>query len=103
MGYYRQALGIAREVEDREGQGKALRNMGKLYLDQQRYEEALASLLLARNIMSEVQSSYYEESQRGIKTLRKAVGDEEFARLLARVEPQASQIVEGALSEEDGR
>jgi len=103
MEYYRQALGIAREVEDREGQGKALRNMGKLYLDQQRYEEALASLLLARNIMSEVQSSYYEESQRGIKTLRKAVGDEEFARLLARVEPQAFQIVEGALSEENGR
>ena len=90
MEYYRQALGIAREVEDREGQGKALRNMGKLYLDQQRYEEALACLLLARNILSEVQSSYYEESQRGIKTLRKAVGDEEFARLLARVEPQAT-------------
>ncbi len=103
MEYYRQALGVAREVEDREGQGKALRNMGKLYLDQQRYEVALAALLLARDMLSEVQSSYYEESQRGIKTLRKAVGEEEFAGLLAEVEPQAREIVEQALSEEDGR
>jgi hypothetical protein len=76
-----------------------LRNLGKLYLDQQRYEFALATLLLARNILNEVQSSYCDESQRGIETLRTTVGEEQFTVLLARVEPQAQQIVEQALSE----
>jgi hypothetical protein len=77
-----------------------LRNLGKLYFDQQRYKVALAALLLARNILNEVQSSYCDESQRGIDTLRKAVGGEEFSALLARVEPQAQQIVEQAQQEE---
>ncbi len=99
MAYYKAALNIAEEVEDHEGQGKTLRNVGKLYLDQQRYEVALASLLLARDILNEAQSSYCDESQRGINTLRKAVGDEEFVSLLARIEPQAQKIVEQALHE----
>ena len=100
MQYYKEALNIAQEIEDHEGQGKTLRNMGKLYLDQKSYEVALASLLLAKNILYEVQSSYCDESQRGIDTLRKAVGEEEYAALLAQVEPQAQQIVEQALLEE---
>src|SRR5260370_33529033 len=72
--------------------------MGKLFLDQQYYEVALASLLLAKNILNEIQSSYYDESQRGIDTLRKVVGEEEFAILLAKVEPQAQNIVEQGLN-----
>ena len=99
MAYYKEALSIAREVEDHEGEGKVLRNLGKLYLDQKRYEVALATLLLARNILNEVQSSYCDESQRGIETLRTTVGKEQFTVLLARVEPQAQQIVEQALNE----
>ena len=98
MEYYKEALSIAREIQDHEGQGKALRNMGKLFLDQQHYEVALASLLLAKNILNEIQSSYYDESQRGIDTLRKVVGEEEFAILLAKVEPQAQNIVEQGLN-----
>jgi len=100
MQYYKEALSITREVEDHEGEGKVMRNLGKLYLDQQRYEVALAALLLARNILNEVQSTYCDESQRGLDTLRKALGDEEFSSLLAQVEPQAHQIVEQSLGEE---
>jgi tetratricopeptide (TPR) repeat protein len=100
MEYYKEALSIAREIQDHEGQGKALRNMGKLFLDQQHYQVALASLLLAKNILNEIQSSYYDESQRGIDTLHKLVGEEEFAILLAKVEPQAQNIVEQALSKD---
>jgi tetratricopeptide (TPR) repeat protein len=99
MEYYKEALSIAREVEDHEGEGKVLRNLGKLYLDQQRYEVALATLLLARNILNEAQSSYCDESQRGIETVRTTVGKESFTVLLARVEPQAQRIVEQALNE----
>ncbi len=100
MRYYKEALSIAQEVEDHEGQGKTLRNLGKLYLDQQLYEVALASLLLAQNILNEAQSPYYNESQRGIVTLRKAIGEEKYTTLLAQVEPQAQQIVDQALREE---
>lgn len=99
MQYYREALQIAQEIEDHEGQGKTLRNVGKLYLDQQRYDVALASLLLARNILNEAQSSYYDESQRGLATLRKTIGDEQFTALLTQVEPRAQQIVDQALRE----
>jgi tetratricopeptide (TPR) repeat protein len=97
--YYQEALNISQEIEDHEGQGKTLRNLGKLYLDQQRYDVALASLLLAQNILKEVQSSYCDESQRGIDTLREVVGQEKYTALLAQVEPQAQQIVTQALAE----
>ncbi len=65
--------------------GKTLRNLGKLYLDQQRYDVALASLLLAQNILKEAQSSYCDESLRGIDTLRRAIGEEEFTALSTQV------------------
>jgi len=97
--YYQEALNIAQEIEDHEGQGKTLRNLGKLYIDQQRYDVALASLLLAQNILKEAQSSYCDESQRGIDTLREVVGEEKYTALLAQVEPQAQQIVTQALAE----
>src|SRR5206468_2651317 len=61
--YDKQALGIAREVKDREGEGKALRNLGKIYLDSQRYDVALAALLLAQHILQEIRSTYYDESE----------------------------------------
>ncbi len=99
LDYYKQALAIAQEVEDHEGQGKTMRNLGKLYLDIQRYETALAFLVLARNILHTVDSTYYQESLRGIETLRKTVGDEQYTALVAHVEPQAQHIAEQALGE----
>lgn len=98
MERYKQALSIAREIEDHEGQGKTLRNLGKLYLDQQQYKVALASLLLARDILNRIQSTYCDESERGIETLRKTIGEEAFAALLAKVEPRAEQVIEQALA-----
>ena len=92
LNFYRQALEIAQEVEDQEGQGKTLRNLGKLYLDMQRYETALAFLVLARDILHAIDSTYYQESLRGTKTLRKTIGEEQFTALLANVEPRAQEI-----------
>ena len=97
--FYRQALAIAQEVEDQEGQGKTMRNLGKLYLDLQQYETALAFLVLARDILHAIDSTYYQESLRGIETLRKTAGDEHFASSLANVEPHAQEIVEQTLGE----
>jgi tetratricopeptide (TPR) repeat protein len=99
--YYKQALLIAKEIRDREGEGKALRNIGKIYLDAQRYDAALAALLQAQFILQEIGSSYYDESERGLKTLRKTLGDDAYAILLASVEPRAAEIVEEALKSEN--
>jgi tetratricopeptide (TPR) repeat protein len=97
--YYQQALAIAQEVEDQEGQGKTMRNLGKLYLDMQRYDIALAFLVLARNILQVIDSTYYQESLRGIETLRKTVGDDQFATLMESVEARAQHVTEQALAE----
>lgn len=99
LDYYKQALAIAQEVEDQEGQGKTMRNLGKLYLDMQRYDTALAFLVLARNILQAIDSTYYQESLRGIETLRKTVGDDQFTTLIADVEPRALHISDQALGE----
>ena len=99
LDYYQQALAIAQEVEDHEGQGKTMRNLGKLYLDMRRYETALAFLTLARNILHAIDSTYYQESLRGIETLRHTIGDEQFDTLMTSVEPNARHITEQALAE----
>lgn len=95
--YDKQALEIAREVKDREGEGKALRNLGKVYLDSQRYDVALAALLLAQHILQEIGSTYYDESERGLDTLRKTIGDDPYTALLTTVGPRVAEIVEEAL------
>ena len=95
--YFRLSLDIRREIGDRLGEGVTLYNIGKLYLKLLFYEIALASFLLARSIFNEIQSPHYEATQGWIDTLHKAVSDEKYGALLAKVEPQTSQIVEEAL------
>lgn len=99
LAYYKQSLSVAREVEDREGEGKTLRNLGKLFLDLRRYDVALASLLLAGNILEGVLSTYSDEYERGMETLRETMGEQAFAAMRANVAPQASSIVERMLYE----
>jgi len=99
LDYYRQALTIAQEVEDHEGRGKTMRNLGKLYLDMQRFETALAFLVLARNILHAIDSTYYQESLRGIETLQKTVGEDQFTTLMANAEARAQHITVQALDE----
>src|SRR5258708_37975416 len=96
--YYQLALAISREVADRGGVARTLSNTGALYFRQGRNDEALACFLLARDIYEEVLSPNREGVQRWIGGLREEAGEEEFAALLAKVEPQASLIVEQALA-----
>ena len=97
--YFEQALAIRREVGDRRGEGATLWNIGALYFRQDRNDAGLACFLLARDIYQEVLSPYREGVQRWIERLRKKASEEEFAALLAKIEPQASLIVEQALRE----
>ncbi len=96
---YEEALRINREMGDHEGEGKTLRNLGILALSERRYEIALAALLLAQRTLDTLQSPYRAGTQERIDDLRQAVGDEQFAALRARVEPQALQVVNRAVQE----
>ena len=99
LSYFQQALDIRRKVGDRRGEGMALWNIGALYFERSRYDVALACFLLAKGIFEEVLSPKRDNVQKWIDDLRGKVGEEEFAALLARVEPQAQQVVEQALRE----
>ena len=98
--YYNEALAIRREVGDCSGEGVTLNNLGALYFNQGYYDVALAFFLLARDIFEEVLSPDREDEQSWIDSLRRKVGEQQFATLLARVEPQAHQIVEQALHQD---
>ncbi len=97
--YYEQALGIRREVGDRYGESTTLHNIGTIYFDQHRYDVALACFLLARSIFEQVQSPDVDDEVQWIAYLRQQIGEEQFAALLAEVEPRAEQVVEEALRE----
>ncbi len=99
LAYYQQALTIRREIGDRGGEGTTLHNTGTLYFERSCYDVALASFLLAWGIFEEVLSPHRNVVQHWIDGLRREVGEEQFATLLARVEPQAQQVVEQALRE----
>jgi tetratricopeptide (TPR) repeat protein len=94
---YEEALSINRAMGDREGEGKTLRNFGRLYLAERNYSIALAALLLAQRLLDELQSPYRHSTQEGLDDLRQEIGEKQFADLRTKVELQASQIVKEAL------
>jgi tetratricopeptide (TPR) repeat protein len=101
--YYEQALAIRREVGDRGGEGITLGNIGALYFAKADYPAALAYFLLAKSIFEEVQSPNRGVVQGRIDDLGGRVGNEQFAALLALVEPRAGQIVEQSLHRGDSK
>ena len=72
-------------------------NIGAFFF-QQHDDVALAALLLAREAFKEVQSPSYLTVQEWIDALHNQVGEQQFAFMLALVEPHAEQLVEQALS-----
>lgn len=96
----RQGLTILREVEDRWGEGETLYTLGKLHYENDRFGPALACFILAKDIMTEVQSPSSDEVQSWIDTLHNRIGNESFTLLLSEIEPQASQVVEQSLHQE---
>jgi hypothetical protein len=93
-------LYILREVEDRRGEGETLYTLGKLYYEGDHYSPALACFLLAKDILTEVQSPSSIEVQSWIDDLHNRIGSEDFTLLLSEVKPQAFQVVEEALHQE---
>lgn len=94
---YKEALKISREVGDCRGEGWTLHNIGLLFLQENRYEQSLASLLLAKQRFEDVQSPDSEKAVKCIEDLYNLVGKDKFHVLLQDVEPRAPQIVEQTL------
>jgi hypothetical protein len=100
LDYYQQALAICREVGDRAGEGTTLHNIGMIYAGFGWLDAALACVLLAKALFEYVQSpSDIEDEVQWIASLRRRLGEERFAAILAQVEPRANEIVERALQE----
>src|SRR5579884_1874044 len=99
LAYYQQALAIRREVGDRSGEGITLHNIGMIYAGFGQLDVVLACALLAKALFEYVQSPYIEYAKQLINSLRRHLGEERFAALLAQVAPRANEIVERALQE----
>jgi tetratricopeptide (TPR) repeat protein len=98
--YYEQALRIKREVGDRGGEGTTLWNIGAACFDLSRNDAALACFLQAKQIFEQVQSPDADDVGRWMANLRKRIGEEQYAALLAQVEREGiEQVVERALRE----
>ena len=93
LDFYQQALTISREVGDRGGEGEMLFNIGAS-LFQQQHDVSLAALLLAHDIFDEVQSPNLNDVLSWIVSLHDVIGEQQFAALVARVEPHVQQIIE---------
>lgn len=99
LDYFKQALQIRREIGYLRGEGVTLANIGLLYFWRNDYNVSLACFLLAKEIFEEIQSPDRNDVQGLIDDLHAKVGEQQFAVLLAQVEPLAYQIVEQALRE----
>lgn len=83
---HKQALEISREIGNREGQGLALWSMSMLLFRQNHYGIGLAHLIVAKEIFEEIHAPEHNEVQLWIDTIRRSVGDEQFALLMAQIE-----------------
>ena len=96
---YTEALHILRDVGDRWEEAITLYNISTLYLGQHSNDIALAFILVAKLILEDLEHPLRNETQNCIEAIHRELGDEQFAALLATVEPQAQQIVDQALRE----
>ena len=98
--YYRQALDIQREMRDHRGEGNTLHNIGMLYLRRGRLEYGFACLRLALYRFETIRNpSDCEKEKQWLDQLRKAIGTEQYNKLVKDYEPHTYELVEQALHE----
>jgi tetratricopeptide (TPR) repeat protein len=95
-----QAWRIEQEVGNRVDEGVTLGNIGTLFFKKNQYRAALACFLFAQSIFQEVKMAHRSITS-WIAAMSERLGDEQFAKLKAQVEPMAQQIVDQALREEN--
>ncbi len=98
IGHYKQALEISREIGDQRGQGRHLYNLGDELVKAGDNERALACLLSAVELGGAIGDPRVTATKEGIVGLKKDLGQDEFARLLERVEPNKERIIDEMLA-----
>lgn len=101
IGYYEEALKISREIGDRRGEGNHLHNLGSVLVAEKRFEDAVACLLLAKNIRGSVEDPRLAATESVLDDLKKQLGKERFERIMADVNPRAEEIVKKLLQEKN--
>ena len=96
--YYEQALVISKQIGDRRGEGNWLNNLGVVLGDIEKYDLALACYLLARKIRIEIGTPEIEKTENSINELKTKIGTDEFQKLMATVEPNAEELIQGILA-----
>jgi len=96
--YYEQALVITKQIGDRRGEGTWLNNLGRVFKDLEKYDLALACYLLAKKIRMEIKDPEIETTEDNINELKTKIGAEEFKKLMATVEPNAEELIQGILA-----
>jgi tetratricopeptide (TPR) repeat protein len=95
--YCCQALLISREIGDRPAEGVGLINLGRVWSKQGEFELALACYLLALQVGQGIEDPRQERAQDNLADLETELGEEQFARLLERVQPHKERIVDEIL------
>ena len=91
--YYGSALGIAREIGDRRSEGNILNNLGFAFIIVNKYKEALACHLLAKDRYAEIKDPNIRTAESNLDDLKDKLGEKEFEKLLAEVAPRAEEII----------
>ena len=76
--YYNRSLKIQEELSDRSGIANSFGQIGKLYIEVGRYDEAFQHFLLALSILIELQSPNARLAATHLKELRAKWGEENF-------------------------
>ena len=97
MAYYQGAVKIARQIGHRRGERNQLHNLGEACRDKGTYESALACYLVALDVGQSISDPRIGSTEESILDLKQQLGEDEFARLLERVEPNKERIVDELL------
>jgi tetratricopeptide (TPR) repeat protein len=91
--YYEKALAIDKEIGDRRGEGTWLNNLGAIFMDKEKYREALSCLLLAKDIRTRIKDPNIKTTDSNLQNLKEKLGEKGFEKLAAEAAPRAEEIV----------
>jgi tetratricopeptide (TPR) repeat protein len=95
--YLEKALAISQEIGDRRGEGSHLNSLGFAIINENKYKEALACYLLARDIRTQIKDPNLKTTEDNIKALKDKLGENKFKELEAEVMPEVAEIVKKML------
>ncbi len=91
--YYVDALKISQEIGNRIFEGRWLNDLGEIFANEKQYKEAIACLLLAKDIRTRIKDKSLEKTESNLENLKRNLGEKEFEKLKVEVELGAENIV----------